>query len=206
MKRTIDKRKTTMMHRITACKTTTLRAISASAILTGLLSGALFAQQGSSPAQGRSYVDFEPLDTVVIKQGQNTPLEFTFHIKSGYHINSNQPATPELIPTTLGFAPPPDLVIAKVQYPAGQLTSFPFDPTQKLSVYSGDVMVKAVIITQPKAPLGTYTVHGEFKYQACDNNACYPPKKVPVQFDVKVSKNVSKKRAKPNPQSPHIHN
>ena len=174
--------------------------------LATLLCGSLFAQQPGASGAGRSYVEFEPLDTVTVTQGKNSPLQFTFHIKSGYHINSSQPAAPELIPTSLGFTPPPDLVIAKVQYPAGQLVSFPFDPTQKLSVYSGDVLVKAVLLSQPKAPIGTYTVHGEFKYQACDNNACYPPKKLPVQFDVKVSKTTAKKHHKPNPQSPNIHN
>src|SRR5215472_6475996 len=117
-------------------------------ILTTLAWGLLFAQQANVASQGRSYVEFEPLDTVAIRQGKTVPVEFTFHIKSGYHINSSKPTTPELIPTSLGFTPPPDLVIAKVQYPAGQLTSFPFDPTQKLSVYSGDVVVKAAIITQ----------------------------------------------------------
>jgi hypothetical protein len=146
------------------------------------------------------------MDTVKVKQGQNLPVQFTFHVKTGYHINSNQPTEPEMIPTSLGFTPPPDLVIAKVQYPPGVLTSFPFEPTEKLSVYAGDVVVKAVILTQPHAPLGTYTVHGEFKYQACDNNACYPPKKLPVQFDVKVSKVTVKTHPKPNPQSPNIHN
>jgi Disulphide bond corrector protein DsbC len=150
-------------------------------IVTGLLCGLVAA------GQARSYVEFEPLQTVTVKPGRSTPVAFTFHVRSGYHINSNRPSTPELIPTQLGFSPPPDLVIAKVQYPAGQLTSFPFDPTQKLSVYSGDVIIKAVIIPQRNATPGNYTVHGEFKYQACDDNACYPPKKLPVEFDLKVA-------------------
>lgn len=161
---------------------------------------------GKLSAQGRSYVDFEPLDTVNVKQGKSVPVQFTFHIKNGYHINSSKPLTPELIPSSLGFSPPPDIIIAKVQYPAGQLTSFPFDPNEKLSVYSGDLVVKALILLQPKAPTGTFTVHGEFKYQACDNNSCYPPKKLPIQFDVKVAKTASVKAAHPNPQSPNIHN
>lgn len=182
------------------------RVLQITGIIAGLFLGGVLAQQPASSTPSRGYVDFSPLDTVTVKQGQNAPLQFTFHIRDGYHINSSQPLTAELIPTSLGFTPPPDLVIAKVQYPAGQLTSFPFDPTQKLSVYSGDVVVKAVMITQSRAPLGTYTVHGEFKYQACDNNACYPPKKLPVQFDVKVSKTASRKAARTNPQSPHIHN
>jgi len=169
-----------------------------------LVCGLVSAQQSAAPPS-RTYVEFEPLDAVPLTQGQTTPVQFTFHIKPGYHINSNKPTDQELIPTTLGFMPPPDLVIAKVQYPAGQLTSFPFDPTQKLSVYSGDVVVKAAIITQPRAPAGTYTVHGEFKYQACDNNACYPPKKLPVQFDVKVGKTKKSTKPRPNKQSPHIH-
>lgn len=133
-------------------------------------------------------VTFEPLDTVSVPMGKSTPVTFTFHIKQGFHVNSHQPAEPELIPTELKFSPPEDLVIAKVQYPAGVLTSFPFDPTTKLSVYSGDIVIKAALLASPKATAGNYTVHGELKYQACDNNACYPPKKLPVQFDVDVSK------------------
>jgi hypothetical protein len=52
---------------------------------------------------------------------------------------------------------------------------------------------------------GKYVFRGELKYQACDNAACYPPKKLPVQFEVKVVK--SPPPATKNPaQSPHIHN
>ena len=64
--------------------------------------------------------------------------------------------------------------------------SFAFDPNQKLSVYSGDFSVKAVVVAPPSANTGSYTVHADLKYQACDNNACYPPKTVPLAFDVKV--------------------
>lgn len=174
-------------------------------VLGALLSGVLFGQQSSGAPQGRSLVDFEPLNTVSVVRDKSTPVQFTFHVTNGYHINSNKPTTPELIPTTLGFMPPPDLVIAKVQYPAGQLTSFPFDPTEKLSVYSGVVVIKAVIIPDRHAPSGTYTIHGEFKYQACDNNACYPPKKLPVQFDVKLAKAARSTKPRPTRQSPNIH-
>jgi hypothetical protein len=153
-------------------------------------------------------VTFDPVDAVTVALGRSTPLTLNFHIKPGFHVNSHQPTNPELIPTEVRFTPPPDLVIAKVQYPAGVLTSFPFDPSEKLSVYTGDVTVKALVLTAPKATAGPYTVHGELKYQACDNNACYPPKRLPIQFDVKIAKGsgATGKRAHPNAQSPHIHN
>ncbi len=151
-------------------------------------------------------VTFDPIDSVKVAMGKSTPVAFTFHIKPGFHVNSHQPTEPELIPTELRFMPPPDLVVGKVQYPAGELTSFPFDPTQKLSVYSGDLTIKAVVLSPPQSTAGTYTVHGELKYQACDNNACYPPKRLPIQFDVKIAKGAASQRAHPSAQSPHIHN
>ena len=173
--------------------------------LSAILLGASLQGQNQSAAQNR--VEFVPVGPVAIKAGESIPMVFTFHIKPGFHINSNKPSAEELIPTQLGFSPPQDLVIAKVQYPAGELMSFPFDPSQKLSVYSGDLAIKAVIITQSKVLPGNYTVHGEFKYQACDNNACYPPKKLPVDFNVSVAKGNrhNSTSPRPNKQSPHIH-
>jgi hypothetical protein len=43
------------------------------------------------------------------------------------------------------------------------------------------------------------------RYQACDNAQCFPPKTVPVSFDVKVVKEPATHHANPA-QSPHIHN
>jgi hypothetical protein len=132
-------------------------------------------------------------------------VTFVFHVEKGYHINSNKPLTEELIPTQLHFMLPGEIVIGKVGYPAGVLTSFPFDPTQKLSVYSGDVVIHAVVIAPQEAQAGPLTVHGELRYQACDNNACYPPKKLPITFNVKVGASSARKKAHGNRQSPHIH-
>ena len=166
-----------------------------------VLWGAVSAQQGGAAEK----VTVEPVQTVSVKTG-GTPLQLTFHVKPGFHINSHQPTEPELIPTELKFFPPEDLLVAKVKYPAGVLTSFPFDPSTKLSVYSGDVVIKGMVFKQSKATPGTYTVHAELRYQACDNNSCYPPKKLPVQFDVKIPRTATSHAAHGNAQSPHIHN
>jgi hypothetical protein len=161
----------------------------------------------AASAQAREYVTVDPVDRVTVRMGSRAPMQITLHVQPGFHINSSKPLTEELIPTQVHFTPPEDLVIAKVQYPAGVLMSFPFDPTTKLSVYSGDVTVKAMVLPSPKAATGTYTVHAEVKYQACDNNACYPPKRMPIAFDVKILSASSRgPRARPTRSSPHIHN
>jgi hypothetical protein len=162
---------------------------------------------GAAVAQAPERVTADPISPVTVRMGSRAPIEITLHVQPGFHINSSQPLTEELIPTQVHFTPPEDLVIAKVQYPAGVLMSFPFDPATKLSVYSGDVTVKAVVLPTPKAAAGTYTVHAEVKYQACDNHACYPPKRMPIAFDVKItSANSRLPKAKPTRTSPHIHN
>ena len=164
-------------------------------------------QTSLSPVK-RQFVTAAPVSAVAVRSGHPAPVTFTFHIQPGYHINSNKPLMPELIPTQLKFSlPSSDMVVGRVTYPQGQLMSFAFDPNQKLSVYSGDFSVKAMVVSPPSASSGTYTVHADLKYQACDNNACYPPKTVPLVFDVKVGSSAkSSSRARPSPSSPHIHN
>jgi hypothetical protein len=172
-------------------------------IVLGLSNPALIPQ--STDANAR--VTFDQPEAVTVPLGKSVPVALTFHIKAGYHVNSHQPMTPELIPTEVRFTPPQDLVVAKIQYPAGELTAFAFDPSEKLSVYTGDIAVKAMVLTAPQATAGPYTVHGELKYQACDNSACYPPKRLPIQFEVKIAKgSAASSRAHGNAQSPHVHN
>src|ERR1700690_3274721 len=99
---------------------------------------------------------------------------------------------------------PADIVIGRVGYPAGSEMSFTLAPEDKLSVYTGEFPV--VVEVRPLAEVITakYMIRGELRYQACDNAACYPPKKLPVQFEVKVVKAPPPPRKNPG-QSPHVH-
>ncbi len=169
-----------------------------------LVCSALSAQQSSVPSEK---VTFEPLGGVRVRPGHPAPVRFVFHVKSGFHINSHKPTMPELIPTVMHFSLPDDVVIGGMEYPTGELMSFPFDPTTRLSVYSGDVVITGRLVAPPTAARGTYTVHADLKYQACDNNACYPPKTLPITFNVTVGAgSTGARRAHGNAQSPHIHN
>jgi hypothetical protein len=182
------------------------------AVCVGLFSGALVysleagAQEASAP-KPRVFVDFVSASKIVVSPGHSAPVQFNFHVHDPYHINSSHPLTEELIPTQLHFSLPGEVAFGKLQYPAGKMMSFPFDPSTKLSVYSGDFAVRGIVMAPGQASTGTYTIHGELKYQACDNNACYPPKKLPFTFNVKVgSAGKAVPKARPTKTSPHIHN
>ena len=161
----------------------------------------------SAQLQTAPKVTSAPIQKVIVHSAGKASVEMVFRVKPGFHINSNKPTSELYIPTVVKLDVPTDISVAKLEYPAGELVSFPFDPDTKLSVYTGDVTVKGLVLASRTATRGTYRVHGNLRYQACDNRACYPPTNVPVAFDVTVTKATTTKTARPNPaQSPHVHN
>jgi hypothetical protein len=144
-----------------------------------------------------------PLTTA--QRAQATMVNLNFRVPPGYHINSNAPKSEFLIPTALKMDLPTDIILGKIEYPAGEETTFPFSPDEKLSVYSGDFTVAVAVHPLKSVTPGKYVIHGVLRYQACDNAACYPPKALPVSFEVKVVKEPAEHHANPA-QSPHVHN
>lgn len=129
-----------------------------------------------------------PLSNVQIKAGGTKNINFDFRIGSEFHINSHTPKSPLLIPTVLKLGGSEQVTVADVKYPAGQDVTFPFSPDEKLSVYSGDFTIDALLKAPSGITPGTYPVKGELRFQACDHSACYPPRTIPVQFQVVVVK------------------
>lgn len=156
------------------------------------------------PGRKTPSVIMTPSPVVTVTRGKSNPVNLRFRVSSGFHVNSNQPKSEFLIPTALKVSAPTDIVIGKVTYPAGSEMSFSFSPDDKLSVYTGEFPV--VVEVRPLAEVipAKYMIRGELKYQACDNAACYPPKKLPVQFEVQVIKAPPPRRKNPG-QSPHVH-
>jgi len=149
-------------------------------------------------------VTLAPIAPVNVTRGQAGEVSLAFRVASGFHINSNTPKSEFLIPTSLRVDAPTDIAITKLTYPAGKDMSFPFAPDEPLNVYSGDFTVTLKVRPLHTVMPGKYAIHGELKYQACDNAACYPPKKLPVDFQVKVLKGASVAGRNPA-QSPHAH-
>lgn len=147
---------------------------------------AVCAIAADQPRSAHVYVNFEGASSASVTPGKPADVDLKFRVKDGFHVNSNKPNSELLIPTTLKLSPPRDLSAAAISFPQGKDISFPFDPSEKLNVYSEAFTVKAKLLAARAAQAGNFTVHGELRYQACSDNACYPPKTVPFQFDVHV--------------------
>jgi hypothetical protein len=145
-----------------------------------------------------------PVPLTTAQRAAQTIVSLDFRIPGGYHINSNTPKSEFLIPTALRMDLPTDIVLGKIEYPAGEDRAFPFSPDEKLSVYTGDFTIKVAVHPLKSVVPGKYVMHGVLRYQACDNAACYPPKNLPVSFEVKVVKEPATHHANPA-QSPSQH-
>ena len=164
-----------------------------------LLAAAASAQAGKAPS-----VSMAPVGPVSAQRAKQTKINLNFRVAKGFHVNSNTPKDEFLIPTALKMDPPTDIVLGKIEYPAGVDVSFPFSPDSKLNVYSGDFTISLMVHPLASVVPGKYAMRGMLRYQACDNAQCFPPKTLPVNFDVKVVKEPPAPRSNPR-QSPHAH-
>ena len=151
----------------------------------------------------QSAVTFQAPQPSPVYRGAPGRVELQFRVASGFHINSNQPKQEYLRKTELKLDPPADIAIEKIGYPPGQDQSFAFAPDEKLSVYSGAFQISVMVRPPDSVSPTKYMIRGQLRYQACDKAACYPPKNLPVEFEIKVTKGTRVHRANPA-QSPDI--
>jgi hypothetical protein len=119
-------------------------------------------------------------EQVTVPAGKPTTVALHFRIAPGLHINSHTPREKELIPATFTIPESSGVRLDGVVYPPGTDFALPLDPTTTLSVYSGEFILQARIV----ATSGDHLVEAHLHYQACDNNACMPPKTITAAIDV----------------------
>lgn len=150
------------------------------------LMGALaFCQEPLSETPHRSLIKTEAVaylfpEQVSVPAGKPSPVTLHFRIKQDLHINSHSPREQFLIPTVFSIPESSGVRLAAASYPPGADFTLPADPKEKLSVYTGEFIIQARIVATP----GDHMVEAKLHYQACDQNACMPPKTITVPIDV----------------------
>jgi DsbC/DsbD-like thiol-disulfide interchange protein len=142
----------------------------------------------------KQYVEQVTTPQVSVAGAKTVPVVLKFTIQPEMHINSNKPNTENLIPTKLVLDLPTDISVVKTVYPPGKDFSFAFDPSEKLNVYTGEFPITLQVRPAHGASAGTFKVHGDLQYQACNDRACFPPKKLPVDFEVTVLKTATRRK------------
>ena len=117
--------------------------------------------------------------------GGSFPLEIQISIVKGWYIHGPERGENFLIPTVLSFPAAGEVRIERIKFPPPEKITFGYakDP---LEVFSGKILVKALLVVGKKVRPGNHVLKGELSYQACSKDSCLPPEKVPVSISVSV--------------------
>ena len=137
-------------------------------------------ENGDSQTPQKQFVRYLYPEQVEIAANKDSIVELHFEVNTGFHINSHMPHEKSFIPTQLIVAEPTGVKIASVDFPPGTDFSLASFPNEKLSVYTGEFIVRAHV----KADPGDHLIQAQLRYQACDAMSCFPPRKAPVAVDV----------------------
>jgi DsbC/DsbD-like thiol-disulfide interchange protein len=158
-----------------------VRAVAILALLTASLAGAQKLPWENGDTQNeKQFVKFLYPEQVSIAANKDSVVELHFAVNPGFHINSHTPHEKSFIPTQLIVAEPQGLTVKQVDFPPGTDFALASDPNDKLSVYTGEFVLKAHLKAQP----GEHFIQAQLRYQACDAMSCFPPRKAPVAVDV----------------------
>jgi thiol:disulfide interchange protein DsbD len=125
-------------------------------------------------------------EPVAAKAGTTVEVKLPLQLREGYHVNSDKPPDPYLIPLRLTWDSGP-ITVAEIVYPKPEPHKVDFF-AGPLPVFSG----RFELLTRFKVPAsvspGLVNVSGKLRYQACNDRMCLPPKTIDVTLPVSVSR------------------
>lgn len=119
------------------------------------------------------------------KKGRTVKANVVMEIPHGLHVQSNKPLDKFLIATKLDVETPTGIKAGVVSYPRALMRSLKFSKN-KVAVYEGRTSIRFPLTVQQDYAGGAAEIRGKLRFQACNDEACFPP----VTREVKMWLNV----------------
>ena len=159
---------------------TNTKNLLSTAVLVGFSTLTLTAQPG------RISVDLTPIGETTTAHADTTyRVAVKAHLDQGFHVNSNEPLEEFLIATGLSLDPPDGIKVDGFAWPEPILLSQQ-GADQPLAVFEEEFVIGVALSLDADLRLGTYSVPGLFRYQACDETMCYLPATATLEFPVTI--------------------
>lgn len=140
--------------------------------------------QGSSAANLPADVVVADAAKVEAQAGKSADAQVKLAVKEGYHINANPPSQYQ-IATQLTIEPAEGVAAGEPRYPDSVTRKFAFSE-QPLKVYEKEAVISVPLNVAANAAKGERRLSARLKFQACDEQVCYPPKTMQVSIPVTV--------------------
>src|SRR2546427_3757441 len=106
-------------------------------------------------------------------------------LPEGFHVQSNKPRDPSLIPTALTVDPPAGISVAEIVFP-NPIDLKQIGADQPLAVFEREFTIGVRFAVAPTHPVGDIAVPAELRYQACNDTTCFAPTKAATQWKLRV--------------------
>ena len=120
-----------------------------------------------------------------VKKGRTVRASVVIDIPSGLHVQSNKPHDKFLVPTKLDVETPSGMQVGPVSYPRPVMRKLKFSKGN-VAVYEGRATLRFNVTVPANYSGGSGEIKGKLRFQACDDESCFPP----VTREVKMWLNV----------------
>jgi len=120
-----------------------------------------------------------------IKKGRIARATVVMDIPAGLHVQSNKPLDKFLVATKLDVETPSGMAVGPVSYPRALMKKLKFSKGM-VAVYEGKSLVRFNVTVPANYSGGSGEVKGKLRFQACNDESCFPP----VTREVKMWLNV----------------
>lgn len=135
-------------------------------------------------------IDFKTeviLERTAYAPGSTVNGVLVIQIDKPYHVNANPASEDYLIPTELKIEAGKGYKAGKIEYPKPIEKAFSFSEGKPIKIYEGRAPIRFQIALEKTAPKGTLAIKATLRYQACDDNACYPPRRSSLEIKIPIA-------------------
>ena len=120
-----------------------------------------------------------------VKKGRVVRASVVMDIPAGLHVQSNKPLDKFLIATKLDVETPAGMKVGPITYPRALMRNLKFSKGA-VAVYEGKSVIRFNVTVPANYSGGSGDIKGKLRFQACNDEACFPP----VTREVKMWLNV----------------
>ena len=120
-----------------------------------------------------------------IQKGRTVRARVVMEIPSGLHVQSSKPLDKFLVATKLDVETPSGMRVGPVSYPRAVMRKLKFSKGM-VAVYEGRAVLSFNVTVPPNYSSGSGDIKGKLRFQACNDESCFPP----ITREVKMWLNV----------------
>ena len=120
-----------------------------------------------------------------VKRGRIVRASVTMDIPAGLHVQSSKPLDKFLVATKLDVETPSGMQTGPISYPRALMKKLKFSKST-VAVYEGKAIIRFNVTVPANYSGGSGDIKGKLRFQACNDDSCFPP----VTREVKMRLNV----------------